>query len=109
MKAKNIGIDVKVPKESCVDQKCPFHGSLKLRGKSREGVIIKKDLNRSATVEFHWRSYLPKYERFQKKRSKLHCHNPACINAKVGDQVLIVECRKISKTKSFVITEVKKE
>ena len=43
-----------------------------------------------------------------KKRSKLHAHNPPCIDAKPGDIVTIAECRPISKTKSFVIVEVKR-
>lgn len=109
MKTKNIGLAVTAPNKSCEDKKCPYHGSLKVRGRSMSGKVVKKDLNRSATVEFQWQSYVPKYERFTKKRSRIKCHNPTCINANTGDQVLIVECRKLSKTKSFVIAEVKKE
>ncbi|MBC7110345.1 MAG: 30S ribosomal protein S17, partial [Archaeoglobi archaeon] len=41
-----------------------------------------------------------------KKRSKLHAHNPPCINARVGDVVKIAECRPLSKTKHFVVVEI---
>ena len=70
------------------------------------GTIVKKDLHNTVTVEFPWTYFIPKYERFQKKRTRIRCHNPSCVNAKVGDEVMIVECRKLSKTKSFVVVGV---
>lgn len=54
------------------------------------------------------RSYLKKirkYERYEKRTSKIHAHNPPCINAQAGDTVKIMECRPLSKTKSFVVVE----
>lgn len=103
--AKNIGLDVKPPKEVCNDVHCPFHGEISLRGRSFTGKIIKQDLNKTATVEWPRTTYLYKFERFEKKRSRVKVHNPACINAKVGDTVKIVESRPISKTKKFIIIE----
>jgi len=50
-----------------------------------------------------------KYNRYEKRLSKFHAHNPPCIHAKVGDIVTIAECRPLSKTKNFVVVEVKKE
>ena len=46
---------------------------------------------------------VPKYQRYEKRRSKVHAHNPPCITAKVGDIVTIAECRRLSKTKSYVV------
>ena len=106
MKSKNAGLEMKAPEATCNDVKCPYHGSLKLRGRSMNGRVIKKDTHHTATVEFPWTHYIPKYERFEKKRTRIRCHNPACINAGVGDQVTIVECRKLSKTKGFVVVGV---
>ncbi len=105
VQAKNIGLDVKAPKESCIDIHCPFHGEISLRGRTFTGKIIKQDLNKTATVEWPRTTYLYKFERFEKKRSRVKVHNPACINAKVGDTVKIVESRPISKTKKFIIVE----
>ncbi len=48
---------------------------------------------------------MQKYERYEKKRTKLHVHNPECIDANIGDIVRIAETRPISKTKNFVIIE----
>lgn len=102
---KNIGIKLQVPKESCTDKKCPFHGSLKVRGQSFTGVVVAADVHRSATVEWGRRIFIPKYERYEKRRSKIRAHNPSCIAAKTGDLVVLHECRPLSKTKHFVIIE----
>lgn len=104
-KSKNIGIKVNPPKKECKDKKCPFHGDLSVRGRVFTGILIKKDVHRSATVEWARRVHIPKYERYEKKRTKIHVHNPPCIDAKEGDNVKIMECKPISKTKNFVIVE----
>ncbi len=109
MKAKNIGIEVNIPSQECNDKKCPFHGNLKLHGRTFEGNITKVDVNKSATIEFIHFHNIPKYERYEKRITRIKVHNPPCINAKIGDYVKIVETRKISKTKNFVIVEVIKK
>lgn len=109
MKMKTIGIEVELPKQECNDYHCPFHGSLKVRGRMFNAKITKVDINKSATVEFINFYYLQKYERYEKRNVKLKVHNPPCINAKIGDQVKIMESRPISKTKNFVIIEVIKK
>ena len=103
--AKNIGIEVEAPKESCVDAHCPFHGEIKVRGRIFTGMVIKTDTHKSATVQWTRRHYLPKYERYELRRSKIRVHNPDCMKAMTGDKVKIAECRPISKTKHFVIIE----
>jgi len=106
MKKKNIGIDVKAPKEKCEDENCPFHGSLKIRTVSLVGTIVTSKMQKSATIEMPRKRYIPKYERFEKKRTKMTAHNPPCIKAKEGDVVRFMECRPISKTKNYVIVEI---
>ncbi|MAF35565.1 30S ribosomal protein S17 [archaeon] len=106
MKKNTIGLDVNQPKEDCKDPICPFHGTLKVRGRMMRGVVIKKDAHKTVTVEFPRTYFLAKYERFAKRRTRIRCHNPRCINAQINDPVTIVECRKLSKTKSFVVVEV---
>ncbi len=102
---KDIGIDVKPPERGCNDKNCPFHGNLRVRGQILTGKVI-KTYQKTAVIERELIRYVPKYERYLKKKSKIHAHNPPCINAKPGDEVVIAECRPISKTKSFVIVEV---
>ncbi len=105
-KTKNIGIEVKVPSKSCEDKYCPFHGKLNLRGRIESGIVIKTNLHKTATIEFSHLHPIPKYERYEKRRTRLKVHNSPCINAKKGDKVRVMETRPISKTKNFVIIEV---
>lgn len=102
---KKIGVDVKLPTQKCEDKHCPFHGTLKVRGKIFTGIITKGDTHKTATVEWSRLFYLPKYERYERRRTRIKVHNPSCINAKIGSTVKIMECKPISKTKNFVIIE----
>jgi small subunit ribosomal protein S17 len=85
---------------------CPYHGHLRVRGKVLEGKVVSDKMDRTVVVERDRLFYLRKYERFEKRRSKIPAHNPPCINAKVGDRVRIAECRPLSKTVAFVVVEV---
>ncbi len=104
-KKRNIGIKVSFPKRSCNDNNCPFHGNLGLRGRSFVGTVIAKDVHKTATVEWLRKYFIPKYERHETRLTKVRVHNPPCINAEVGDKVMIMETRPLSKTKHFVIIE----
>jgi len=100
---KSIGVDVNQPKDRCTDRKCPFHGNLALRGRSFVGTVVSDKMHNTAIVEWNRRHLLTKYERYEKRKTRLKVHNPECINAKEGDMVQIMECRPLSKTKSFTI------
>ncbi len=107
MKEKNnIGIDVTVPKEKCGDRNCPFHGTLKVRGRVFIGEVISKDIHGTARIKWGRQLLIPKYERYEKRFSKISSHNPKCIDANVGDKVKVMECKPISKTKHFVIVQI---
>jgi len=106
MKKKGIGVDVKQPSKVCSDKKCPFHGSISIRGRTLTGLVINDKMAGTVSVVWVRRMYVPKYERYEKKRSVVKAHNPPCINAKKGDVVRLGETRPLSKTKSFVVIEV---
>ncbi len=103
--ARNIGLEVKPPEQECSDKNCPFHGVLSVRGQVLEGVVVSDKMNKTVVVQHEYLKYISKYERYERRRSKIHAHNPPCINAEVGDFVKIAECRPISKTKAFVVVE----
>ncbi len=103
--AKNIGISVGKPSGSCEDRNCPFHGTLKLRGRNFIGNVVRAKAAKTATVAWETRFFVPKYERYARRLTKIHVHNPLCINATEGDIVKIAECRPLAKTKNFVIVE----
>ena len=102
---RDIGINVRKPEKECEDVDCPFHGTLPVRGQILEGEVVSDKAPKTVVVQRIYLKRIPKYERYEKRRSKIHAHNPPCINAKVGDVVKIAECRPLSKTKSFVVIE----
>ena len=105
-KTKNEVLGVKAPKEVCTDKKCPFHGQIAVKKEFFTGTIIKKDISHSATLEWSKSVYVPKYERYEVKRSRMRVHNPACINANIGQKVLVAKTRPLSKMKDHVILKV---
>lgn len=102
---RNTGIAITPPRSVCEDKNCPFHGNLGLRGRTFTARVVRARVPKNALVEWSWSRHVPKYERYEKRRTRLMVHSPACIGAKEGDLVRIMETRKISKTKSFVIVE----
>jgi len=105
MKHRNIGLDAKPPEKTCNDVKCPWHGSLPLRGRVHTAVVKSTKANRTAIVRWDYMHYMPKFERYERRNSRKAVHNPACIDAQVDDVVKMAECRPLSKTKKFVIIE----
>lgn len=104
-KVRDIGYDVKSPEKECNDRNCPFHGTLPIRGKILEGIVVSSKMSKTVIVERNYLHFIPKYERYERRRSKTAAFNPECIDAKVGDKVKIAECRPLSKTKHFVVIE----
>ena len=93
------------PKRTCSDPKCPFHGSLAIRGRVLDGIVVSSKMDKTAIIRRNHLHYIPKYKRYERRHSHIPAHNPPCIKAKEGDRVNIAECRPISKTVSFVIVE----
>lgn len=107
-KARDIGIKANAPERSCEDQKCPWHGRIPVRGQVIEGKVVSAKAQRTAIVEREYFQLIPKYERYERRHSRIAAYKPDCIDVKVGDRVRIAECRPLSKTKSFVVIEVLK-
>ena len=76
------------------------------RGRQFVGKVVSAKAQKTVTVVWPRLCYVPKYERYLNKRTKVKAHNPECMGAVEGDIVKIMECRPLSKTKNFVITEV---
>lgn len=104
-KVRDIGYDVKLPEGRCSDRNCPFHGTLPIRGKILQGTVVSDKMQGTVIVRIDYLHYVAKYERYEKRKSRIAAHNPLCINAKKGDKVKIAECRPLSKTKHFVVIE----
>ena len=76
------------------------------RGRTFIGLVTSDKMAKTVIVEWGRKVYVSKYERYEKKKSKVNAHNPEEINAKKGDIVKIVETRPLSKTKHFIVVEI---
>ncbi|UCH32079.1 MAG: 30S ribosomal protein S17 [Candidatus Bathyarchaeota archaeon] len=98
-------LSLKKPKKSCADIDCPFHGTLSVRGRALNGVVISAKMDKTAVIRRDYLHYVPKFKRYERRHSHIPAHNPPCLKAEEGDKVRIAECRPLSKTVSFVIVE----
>lgn len=90
---------------SCNDEKCPIHGKLKTHGNT---FTVKVTSTKPKDTIIGRREYLvkiPKYERSERRHSKITAHKPECMDIEEGDTVKVSECKSISKKKHFVVTE----
>ncbi len=91
-------------KIECNDFACPKHGSISLRGRSFYGNVRKKFPKR-VVIEFERTIFVRKYERYAKRKTKLHARLPDCMSKEIniGDYIEIKECRPISKIIHFIV------
>lgn len=77
---------------------------VKTRGRNFQGTVLRKFHDR-VTIQFERLLYSRKYERYEKRKTKLHARLPKEMESKisVGDYVEIAECRPISKTVTFIV------
>jgi len=74
------------------------------RGRVFEGKVIKKFPTR-VVIEFERTVRVQKYERFFKKRSRMHARLPNGMHINVGDYIKIQECRPLSKIIHAIVIE----
>ena len=99
---------MKPPERECQDKNCAWHGSLPVRGMTFQGTVRSSKAKDTVVVEWGHTHLVPKYERYERRRSRVIAHNPECMKAREGDEVMIAECRPLSKTKHFVVVAVTK-
>tara|TARA_Y100000310_G_C20469672_1_gene709340 strand:- start:271 stop:645 length:375 start_codon:yes stop_codon:yes gene_type:complete len=73
--------------------------------KSYVGTVISTKMNKAVVVSWERRIRLPKFERYQKRRTKVHARVPDEMNLVEGDIVKVQETRPLSKTIHFIVTE----
>ena len=97
--------DEKNKQIECNDKFCPKHGKISLRGRIFKGKVIKKFPKR-VCIKFERTIYIRKYERYAKRKTKLHARLPDCMadDINIGDYIEIRECRPISKIIHFIVT-----
>lgn len=80
-----------------------------IRGRTFEGKVVSDKMHKTVIVEWPRIKLISKYERYEKRRTRVKAHNPDKINAKTGDLVTIRETRPLSKTKHFIVINIKNE
>ncbi len=71
----------------------------------RTGFVESAMRDKTINVVMERRVKHPKYGKYIRRRTKLHAHDEQNL-AKIGDQVEIMECRPISKTKHWRLVRV---
>ena len=72
---------------------------------TKVGQVISTNMQKTIVVQVERRVPHPLYRRIVSQRKKFHAHDETG-EARVGDRVTITECRPLSKTKSWKLTEV---
>ena len=105
---RDIGLPVMEPKKKPVknENNNPFNGSLTIRGKLFEGIVINAKAKGTVVIQKESPIYFTKFKRFGRSKNKIHAHVPSNLNVQEGDYVIAAECRPISKSVSFVVVEV---
>ena len=69
------------------------------------GQVVSDKMDKTITVKIERQVKHPLYGKFIKRSTKVHAHdeNNEC---KMGDTVTVVECRPLSKSKSWQLVEV---
>jgi small subunit ribosomal protein S17 len=103
---KKIKTTTNKEKIDCTDKFCPEHGQISLRGRSFKGKVIKK-FSKRVCIEFERTIYIKKYERYSKRKTRLHARLPDCMAKEINveDYIEIRECRPISKIIHFIVVK----
>lgn len=108
---KDVGLGIQTPSEAIegdyIDQKCPFTGSVSIRGRVLRGVVKNKKMKRTVSIRREYLKYIPKFNRYEKRHKNISAHcSPAFSTLHEGDQVVIGECRPLAKTVRFNVLKV---
>lgn len=69
------------------------------------GSVVSDKMQQTIVVLVERRVRHPKYQKIVRRSTKVHAHNPDNA-AKIGDVVIVKECRPISKTKTWMLESI---
>ncbi|CAX41463.1 ribosomal protein, small subunit, putative [Candida dubliniensis CD36] len=107
---KDVGLGFKTPKAaidgSYIDKKCPFAGTVSIRGKILTGTVVSTKMHRTIIIRRDYLHYVPKYNRYEKRHKNVAAHVSPAFRVEEGDVVTVGQCRPISKTVRFNVLKV---
>ena len=77
-----------------------------MAARTLQGTVTSQKMNKTVTVVVDRRKKHPKYGKYIKRSTKVHAHDLGN-TAGIGDLVVVKECPPISKTKSWILVEIK--
>jgi len=110
---KNVGLGIKTPREAIdnnyIDKKCPFTGGVTIRGRLLSGTVKTTKMERTIIIRRDYLHFIRKYHRYEKRHKTLPVHCSPCFRVSPGDQVLVGQCRPLSKTVRFNVLKITKK
>ena len=73
--------------------------------RSASGTVVSNKMDKTITVLVERRIKHPLYGKYIKRSKKIHAHDEEN-QCQVGDTVTVVECRPISKTKTWTLQSI---
>ena len=73
--------------------------------KERSGVVVSDRMQKTVVVSVERTVMHPKYKKYLRRRTKVKVHDEGN-RCRVGDRVLIVECRPLSRDKRWRVSRV---
>jgi small subunit ribosomal protein S17 len=73
--------------------------------KKRVGTVVSDKMDKTVTVEVERLVSHPIYKKYIRRKANLHAHDEKN-ECRVGDRVLVVECRPLSKLKRWRVKEI---
>jgi len=77
----------------------------KVNKKQMVGIVVSDKMNKTIVVSVEQLKQHPIYKKYIRRNVRFKAHDEKEL-AKVGDKVRIIECRPISKEKSFRLAEI---
>jgi len=110
---KKVGLGFKTPKAAIlgtyIDHKCPFTGNVSIRGRLIRGIVHSVKMQRSIVIRRNYLHFIQKYQRYQKRHKNFTVHCSPAFDPKVGDDVIVGQCRPLSKTIRYNVLELIKK
>lgn len=73
--------------------------------KERKGVVVSNRMQNTVVVTVERMVMHPKYRKYVKRRAKVKAHDGKN-ECQIGDRVLIVECRPLSREKRWRVSQI---
>jgi small subunit ribosomal protein S17 len=88
-----------------MEQATPNAVSARRRRQQKTGVVVSNKMQKTVVVEVQRLVMHPLYHKYLRRRSRFMAHDEKS-ECKVGDRVLIQECRPLSRHKRWTVNEV---